>query len=621
MSPVQLALLAVLAPVVVALLGLFLPPLRRSGQPMAALSVLGALTSLGASIGLFLGLMNGGAPALAEVTWLPAAGASVATIGVLVDGISASMLVVVSLVATAVQVFSLSYMSDEPPADFGRYYVWHSLFLFSMQGLVIAPNILQLFACWELVGLCSYLLIGFYWQKPSAANAAVKAFWVTKFADMGLLLGLILQYVHTGTFGWDAATVDGLVASGAITAVAGMYFVAVMGKSAQFPLHIWLPDAMEGPTPVSALLHAATMVAAGVFLIVRAYPIFLAAESVMLFMTVIGGITAFMAGCIAVVQTDIKRVLAYSTCSQLGYMIAALGAGSLMAGYFHLTTHAFFKALLFLSAGSVIHAVHSNELKDMGGLWSKMKVTTTVFIVGSVALAGLPLVSGFYSKDLILETLFEATQHNPVYWIPFLACMATAGLTAYYMARVVFLTFFGPISEKSSHAHESDAFMLAPLGVLAVLSVVAGWGGGELAHLYGVHDYHFALLHVTPVGVAATTLALCGIGLAAALHLKGMGTGLVTALTPVGDFIRSAPIDSAWEAGYRKGLLGVASLAAWFDRYVIDGLVNVAGVWVLRAGESARDIQTGRVNDYLYVVVGAALILGLCSQVWLGMGS
>ncbi len=622
MSPLILALIAVFAPLIVATLLVVVRPLRNTGRPAAGLSVLGALASLSASL-MLLGQSLSGAhvDGLWEVRWLPVAGETMATIGVQLDGISISMLGVVALVATCVQVFSLEYMSDETNADYGRYFTWQSLFLFTMQGLVVAPNILQLFICWELVGLCSYLLIGFYWQKPSAARAALKAFWITKFADMGLLIGLIVQYVHSGTYGWDAASVEALSAAGMVNVVAALYFFAVMGKSAQFPLHVWLPDAMEGPTPVSALLHAATMVAAGVYLIVRAYPIFMAAEQVMPIISVIGGVTAILAACIAIVQTDIKKVLAYSTCSQLGYMVAALGGGSLMGGYFHLTTHAFFKALLFLAAGSVIHAIHSNEIGDMGGLWKKMKLTTIVFIIGSAALAGIPFMSGFYSKDLILESLFEATAHSQLYWIPFITCTITAGLTAYYMGRVIVLAFFGEMSEKVSHAHEHGIAMSGPLVLLAALALGLGFGGGQLAHLYGVHDYHFAVLpHVAPVPIIAAVLAIGGFVVAYLMDGLGMGAALVTALTPVGDFIRSAPVDRAWLFVYHQILSAGADALGWFDRYVIDGAINGLGTGLLNFGEQLRDMQTGKVGDYMHVVLMAIVALAAFSQVWLRMG-
>ena len=617
MTPVTLGALAVLVPVAIAALLIVVHPLRRSGKPAAALSVVGAAVSFGASLALFGDQHK---THLVEWTWLPEAQGSMATIGVNLDGISVPMMVVVSLVALCVQVFSLEYMADEDDAAYGRYFTWHSLFLFSMQGLVVAPNLLQLFACWELVGVCSYLLIGFYYQKPSAARASLKAFWMTKFADMGLLLGLIVLYVNAGSFNWHGPALATLRASGEFELVAGLLFIAVMGKSAQFPLHIWLPDAMEGPTPVSALLHAATMVAAGVYLIVRAYPIFELAPQVMTVVAVIGGITAVFAGCVAVVQTDIKKVLAYSTCSQLGYMVSALGAGSLMGGYFHLTTHAFFKALLFLAAGSVIHAVHSNELKDMGGLIKKMPVTGFTFVVGSAALAGLPMLSGFYSKDLILETLMERTHHDPIFWIPFIACMATVGLTAFYMARVVFMAFFGELTEKSSHAHEGGIALQLPLVVLAGLAIAAGWGGEQLAHMYGV-EYHFHFLHFTAVGASATALGIGGILLSAWIYLGGGGAFLVEAMAPFKSVAQSGAVDAIWANGYRRVAIPFSAFIGWFDRYVMDGFINLIGAWTLLAGDRIRATQTGRVSDYVGVVVIGAMLFMVWSQMLLGVGA
>ncbi|HEX7602980.1 MAG TPA: NADH-quinone oxidoreductase subunit L, partial [Polyangiaceae bacterium] len=458
--PILLAFVALLAPAAAALFLALASPLRRRGMPAAALTILGSVVSFVSALLLLSDRLDGGARELWTVPWLQSGPTVIAEIGVCADGISASMLVVVTLVALCVQVFSLGYMHDELPPSFGRYFTYHALFLFSMNTLVLAPNLLQLFGGWELVGVTSYLLIGFYFKKPSAARAAVKAFWVTKFADMGLMFGLFVLFLATGSFTWDAHLTPTVA-----TAVTLLFFLAVVGKSAQFPLHVWLPDAMEGPTPVSALLHAATMVAAGVFLIVRANPLFEQSETTRNVMLVVGSGTALFAACLALVQTDIKKVLAYSTCSQLGYMVAALGAGSMMGGFFHLTTHAFFKALLFLAAGSAIHAVHSNEIGDMGGLAKKMPLTGAAFVIGALALAGIPGFSGFFSKDLVLESVEGKLGH-----VPWIALLFTAFLTAFYMGRVVVVAFFGkPSGEKAEHAHEAGWSMRGPLVVLATL--------------------------------------------------------------------------------------------------------------------------------------------------------
>jgi len=588
-----LALVTLFVPLAFATFAMVVAPYRRTGLPVAFASVVAALAALGAALTLLI-QFDGQAQTHA-VTWLVHAGGNVTRVGVHLDGLSLSMLVVVTLVATCVQLFSLGYLGHEPPEDVGRYYTWQSLFLFAMNTLVLAPNLLQLFLGWELVGLCSYLLIGYYFKKPSAARAALKAFWITKFADMGLLVALIVLFVNTGGFEWTATT-----------AVAGtvslLLFVAVMGKSAQFPLHIWLPDAMEGPTPVSALLHAATMVAAGVFLIVRADPLFAQAPDTQTVMAYIGGFTALFAACIAVVQTDIKKILAYSTCSQLGYMVCALGAGSQVAGFFHLTTHAFFKALLFLGAGSLIHAVHSNELSDMGGLWRKMKLTSIVFIIGALALAGVPGFAGFFSKDLILEVVYAKGLY-----LPLAALVIAAFLTAFYMGRAVFLALFGEPSEAAAHAHESGPTMTIPLVVLAVLSVGVGWFGGPLAATYG-QDYAF---HVGAVGIVGSSLGIAGIALSYWMFgpAKG-GDGLRAAFAPLGRLARSGAVDNLFAAGYRQGLMGVASVCNYLDRYVVDGLMNLSAYVTLEAGSRLRATQTGNVQHYVYLVVVGLLAMG-----------
>ena len=343
-----------------------------------------------------------------------------------------------------------------------------------MLGLVFAPNFLQLFVFWELVGLCSYLLIGFYYQRPAAARAAVKAFWVTKLGDVGFLLGIVLLWGATGTFEFD--TLFRAVAGGTLPANLALcmtlIYLGAVGKSAQFPLHVWLPDAMEGPTPVSALIHAATMVTAGVFLVARAYPLFQAVPWVLLLIAYVGAFTALLAATLALGESDIKRVLAYSTVSQLGYMMAALGAGALAAGVLHLLLHGFFKALLFLAAGAVIHAVHTNDMGAMGRLGRAMPKTAIVFVVGTLALAGVPPFSGFVSKEAILGGVWEAGLRGP-----FVLLSVTVFLTAFYMFRAVFLTFFGARGA-GGHPHDPPAVMMGPLWLLAVLSIAGTALGG-----------------------------------------------------------------------------------------------------------------------------------------------
>ena len=592
-----LAALALLGPLAMALFLGAAAPLRARGKPAAWLSVAMAVTSLGAALAIFARQV--GQPAMRlTIPWLPDGGKVLAEVGLQLDGVSIGMLVIVTFVATMVQIFSLGYMADEPLPDQGRYFTYHSLFIFSMNLLVLAPNLLQLFVGWELVGLTSYLLIGFYYKKPSAGHAAVKAFWVTKFADMGLLLGLLVLFAGTGSFGFETAMGEGLA-----TAVTLLLFLAVMGKSAQFPLHIWLPNAMEGPTPVSALLHAATMVAAGVYLLVRASPLFVQAPFTQDVLLWVGSFTALFAAVVAVVQTDIKRVLAYSTCSQLGYMVAAIGANAVMAGYFHLTTHAFFKALLFLGAGSVIHAVHSNELSDMGGLWRKMPLTAGAFIVGALALAGIPGLSGFFSKDLILEGLAARGA-----WLPLGMLMVAAFLTAFYMGRVVLLAFFGIASVKAGHAHESGPSMTLPLVLLALPALVAGWFAGGFATAMGA-EYHF---HLGAVGMTASIMGLAGIGVAYVVYgSKSWSPEGVPGLSALGSLARSDIMDRIYSTLFHGVALRIAAAIGWFDRYVIDGVLNWLG-WVAMIGSRRlQRAQTGNVLDYVFAVVAGVVLLAV----------
>jgi len=593
MSPLVLALLGLFIPLAVALFLVLAGPIRRLGKPAAYLSLAGTLFSLGTSLMLATQLEAGKVLVHHAVRWLPHVNAI--ELGVHLDGVSVAMLVVVGIVASCVQIFSLGYMADEPANDYGRYFTWHALFVFSMNSLVLAPNLLQLFLGWELVGLVSYLLIGFYYKKPSAARAALKAFWVTKFADMGLLLGLIVLFAQTGSFGWHVV----VPSAGLVTM---LLFFAVMGKSAQFPLHVWLPDAMEGPTPVSALLHAATMVAAGVFLVVRAFPLFEQAPDTLSFMSNVGAFTALFAAIIAVVQTDIKKVLAYSTCSQLGYMVCALGAGSQVAGYFHLTTHAFFKALLFLAAGSLIHGVHSNDMRKMGGLFSKMKLTSVTFIIGAFALAGVPGLAGFFSKDLVLEVVY----HEGLY-LQFAALMAAAFLTAFYMGRVIFLALLGEPSKEAEHAHESGLSMTLPLVVLAVLAVVVGYFGTPLAATYG-QEYHF---HVSPVGIGATVLGISGLAMSYWMFGKPKaGKALRGLFGPVGELVKAGLVDRFFVFGFEQLMLPIAAGVAFFDRYVIDGLMNFTGYATMEVGDRLRTLQSGNVQHYVYAVAVGMMALG-----------
>jgi NADH-quinone oxidoreductase subunit L len=604
------------------------PPLRRAGRLAALVSLAGIGVALVAAVRLVTWLWRAGAAALTQggggarevlltLPWLDQAGPTpLATVGVYIDPLAAAMAALVTLVAALVQLYSLGYLREESPPALGRYYLYQSLFAFAMLGLVFAPNFLQLFVFWELVGLCSYLLIGFWYERPAAARAAVKAFWVTKLGDVGFLLGIVLLWGATGTFEFD--TLFRAVGSGTLPANLALYmgliYLGAVGKSAQFPLHVWLPDAMEGPTPVSALIHAATMVTAGVFLVARAYPLFLAVPWVLLLIAYVGAFTAFLAATLALGQSDIKRVLAYSTVSQLGYMMAALGAGALVAGVLHLLLHGFFKALLFLAAGAVIHAVHTNDMGRMGRLGWAMPRTALVFVVGTLALAGVPPFAGFVSKEAILGGIWEAGLRGP-----FVLLSITVFLTAFYMFRAVFLTFFGARAA-GGHPHDPPAVMMSPLWLLAVLSVAGtALGGAMLGQTFPEflgRGRGATLPHgpgwLTPFSVG---LALAGLLLAWLVYQRR--TVSAAALTrPLGPLpawaARGYGLDGLYEVLYRGAVLALARLVGWIDRYLVDGLVNVASAVTLRAGSDLRRLQTGRAQDYLYgVTAGVLLVLAL----------
>src|SRR5258705_4520520 len=467
------ALWAWLAPALSFVLLSLIVPLRRSGKAAAWLSIVLRAGALVAAVSAW----RASVPDMARRMlweWIPVEDGVLTSVGVLADADSTLMLILVALVSFLVQVYSLCYLADEPPASLGRYYAYQSLFAFSMMGLVLAPNFAQLFICWELVGLCSYLLIGYWYTRPEAARAAVKAFWIPTAADVGFLIGIVLVWRQTGTF--DFLDLLQMADAGAIP-LAGLgiitfcIYLGASGKSAQFPFHIWLPDAMEGPTPVSALIHAATMVTAGVYLLTRTVWLFRLTPDVMQIIAWNGALTALLAAVLACVQTDIKRVLAYSTVSQLGYMMTAIGAGFASAGFVHLLTHGIFKALLFLGAGAVIHAVGTNDIFRMGGLARRMPQTAIVFIVGTLSLAGVPFFGGFFSKEEILGATLAGGFPGP-----FAMLLFGAFLTAFYMFRVVFITFFGtpaPAHDAHDHhVHDAPPFMAAPLWILALLSVV-----------------------------------------------------------------------------------------------------------------------------------------------------
>ena len=542
-------------------------------------------------------------------------------LGIRVDSLAAMMFVVVCLVSLLVQIYSIGYMHGD--VRYTWYYAALNLFTGSMLTLVIANNTVQLLVGWELVGICSYLLIGHWYEEKENSDAAIKAFITTKTGDLGFVIGVFVLFIgaHTFNIGQLQERVEaGDVSSTVITAGALLLFSGAVGKSAQFPLHVWLPDAMAGPTPVSALIHAATMVTAGVYMVARIFGLFSASETAMSVIAVIASITMLLAAVLAVFQRDIKRVLAYSTVSQLGYMMAGLAVGAATAGIFHLWTHAFFKALLFLGAGSVIHAVHSNDMFDMGGLRKFMPVTYATFIIGSLALAGVPPLAGFWSKDEIIAASYETGNH-----FVFIATLITAFLTAFYMARACRLTFFGryrrmPVAggaddHHTSHAapHESPRSMTGPLVILGVLSVVGGWVGTPI-HNYFAGWFHFEHGHhgefVGWIAIVSILLAAGGIAAGWTMYRTAeFGFGILDPLTKLGPLFRAAERRFYFDDIYlRLFVRPVQYPIARFvyrklDQKLIDGVVNAAGSGTVLTGRATRVVDENAVDG---VVNGVA---------------
>jgi len=606
------------------------------------------------------------------------------------DPLTAIMLVTVTFVSTLVVLYSIGYMHGDP--GYWRFFTYVSLFVFSMTMLVSVSNFALLYVFWEAVGVCSYLLIGFWFERPSAAAAGKKAFLVNRIGDFGFALGVFLIWTTYGTLNFhdvatdggavvhgvlgnarlagDAASTVGFVGGGVGMAIALLLFVGACGKSAQFPLHVWLPDAMEGPTPVSALIHAATMVTAGVYLVVRCTPLFLVSPEAQAVVASIGGVTALMAGFIALTQHDLKRVLAYSTVSQLGYMFLGLGTGTLAgitAGMFHLFTHAFFKALLFLGAGSVMHAMgNCIDMRRFGGLRHVMPRTHLTFWFGCLALAGVVPFAGFWSKDAIMAAVHDVAEHGdagwqqPLYHVLFLVGLFTALLTAFYTFRALFLTFYGAEripAEAGSHAHESPATMTVPLVVLAACSLVVG-AYFELTHgfahfLAETPSLAFEAIRATTapgefhlnVAAVSTLVALAGMGLAAFLYLGGRreidfaarrveGLERLKERNPLANAalvgLVLAPLRAVYSLSLGKlffdalygaiviaPLTALARLSYLADRVVIDGLVNLCGRLPLAVGHVLRALQSGMVQFYaLAMVLGLLVIMGTLMFVW-----
>ncbi len=571
-----------------------------------------------------------------DLTWLEFSEKLVIKVGFLLDPISAMMLMIITTVSFLVHLYSLGYMQDhhhEYEKGLQRYYAFLSLFSLSMLGLVVAPNIFQMYIFWELVGVSSYLLIGFYYTLPAAVSASKKAFIVTRFADLGFLVGILILSFYTQTFDFITLTSDPTAAiataGGAtfmgcsVTAWAlTLIFMGGAGKSAMFPLHIWLPDAMEGPTPVSALIHAATMVVAGVYLIARMFPLYCLEEGTMMVITVIGAFTAFYAAAVACVQSDIKRVLAFSTISQIAFMVTSLGVArpelhdgvGYMASMFHLFTHAMFKALLFLCAGAIIHAVHSNEMSAMGGLRKYMPICNIAFAIGCLAIAGIPPFAGFFSKD---EILVAAFLNSPIWgvWM-----MLVAGMTAFYMFRLYYKIFWWNNPDYGHHTpHDAPMTMSLPLIILSVVSILAGFVpfGEMVTYDRASHPIHMTMW----VAVSSVAVAVIAILLATKLYLKE---------NEAPTKMKNA-FNGLWTAAYNRFYMDelyqfithkiiferVSRPLAWFDRQIVDGSLNKLASLTNAASFAVRKLQSGNVQVYVYVYLIGALLLGAITVICL----
>lgn len=559
-----------------------------------------------------------------QFVWLQFSDTLIIDLGILLDPLSVMMLVVVTTVSLMVHIYSLGYMKGEK--GFARYYAFLSLFTFSMLGLVLATNIFQMYIFWELVGVSSYLLIGFYYERPSAVAAAKKAFIVTRFADLGFLIGILLLSFYTNTFDFATLTdLNGPAIAQPTTAVFMglsvttwamlLIFMGGAGKSAMFPLHIWLPDAMEGPTPVSALIHAATMVVAGVYLVARLFPIysFTSPDSLEVIANV-GSFTSLFAAIIACTQLDIKRVLAFSTLSQIGYMMVALGVSGYgaeglgyMASLFHLFTHAFFKALLFLGAGSVIHTVHSNVMTDMGGLKKFMPITHITFLVACLTIAGIPPFSGFFSKDEILVAAYE---HNKIiFGVQYLV----AGITAFYMFRLYFNIFWSHTPSYYHTPHESPATMTIPLIILAMASAFSGFvpfhalvtTDGNPLHT----EFHWM------IAAPSIAIAVVGIGVAFVLYYKKNSKPESVANTLKGLYTMAYSkfyVDEIYLFITHKVIFNLISRpVAWFDRHIVDGTMNFIGNTTVFFSGAIKKMQSGQVQWYIWYFTSGVLLLVL----------
>lgn len=627
---------AILLPFIAfAILGLFgRKYFNKSGGVIATLMMAAsAILSLYAAYQYFFvdGLLNGVYRKFYAVkyTWLQFSPGVSIDIGVMLDSISVMMLVVVTFVSLMVHIFSLGYMKGEE--RFATYYSFLGLFTFSMLGLVVASNLFQIYMFWELVGVSSYLLIGYYFTKPSAVAASKKAFIVTRFADLGFLIGILVLAYYGKSLDFNtllyALTEEGSKENLMVTTASFMgltalswgcvlVFMGGAGKSAMFPLHIWLPDAMEGPTPVSALIHAATMVVAGVYLVARMFPLFAANSASLNIVTAVGMISALVAAVIACTQTDIKRVLAYSTMSQIGYMMFALGVSGwgninnlgYTASLFHLFTHAFFKSLLFLCAGAVIHLVHSNEMKDMGGLRKYMPITNAAFLIACLAIAGIPPFAGFFSKEEILLAAYE--RNKLVYFVG----LITSGLTAFYMFRLYFSIFWNRKAHEHDNHHGEGTFsMKLPLILLSICTIGAGFipfGKYVSATFQPIETHMHWNFSVVPILVAVV-----GIAIAAWMYLRENSKPDSVANAVKGFYTAAKNkfyVDELYQFITKKVIFNlIGRPAAWVDKNVIDGTVNKVADTTVDISKSIRNMQSGRLQQYLIFFFGgiAALLI------------
>ena len=572
-------------------------------------------------------------PSNHSFNWLPLGGGEWITWGITVDRLSVIMLGLVTFVALLVQVYSWEYMKGRDSGRIGWYYAVHAMFAAAMLALVLADNLLFLYIAWELVGLGSYLLIGFWWEKRSAAEAAKKAFITTRIGDVGLLIGIILLYRATGTF--EISTIFHVAQTGGISDTilnmsAVLLFLGSMGKSAQFPLHVWLPDAMEGPTPVSALIHAATMVAAGVFLIARMLPLFVLTPNVMVLISAVGLFTFAFGGTIALVMTDLKRILAYSTISHLGLMMLALGAGSLGAALFHLVAHGVSKALLFLGAGSTTHGTHETEIWDMGGLRHRMPITAVTFLIGAASLAGVVPLSGFFSKDEVLLGVLD--NRHPVFLV---FALIAAALSALYMARVAFVVFFGRLESKNEDAREPSPVMTVPLVLLALFAATVGflafsWTSDYPGFAGFVQGDQLALgqeatsleFHFEPwLTVLSAVVALSGVAFGWLMY----GAGTVSRENVAGRLgslyrvvMNKYYVDELYQWVIDRVVLTLSRFIAAFDRIVVNDTGVDGPAWsVVLSAVRLRYAQTGRMYNYGLVMVIGLIALSLIWWIWL----